>query len=656
MERSDFEQWRSKEVARLLALVESERRYYQEIVSALPVALAVVSSTNAVVWANRSFRSLLGLRAEDLRRKEIPQLLPGSAELIQAAQSSPAAAAPMAIEVAGQPARVTAIPVRHWDDEGEAETLLMLEVGVLGGAPAPAAEGVSAVTPTTLTPSAPTVPDGLPAIIWTADAESTDFRTVSGAAEEFLGYPLSHWLNRAGFFEERIHPDDRAATMELYRSLLQKGGEGAAEFRAVTASGESFWCRESIRVTLADGEPQQITGVLTNISRRKQLEQQRVFAGRQEAIEAIAGRLAHDLNNPLMIIQGYGEELLEVLDAASPARADAMEILAAAQRISKLAGKLTELTRRPAPSLTRVYVTELLAGLEQKLVEAAGVRVRVELELRGEPVWAMADPEPLREILVLLAGHGRDGVEDRTRLTVNCDREALTECLPSAPLPPGDYARITLRDDGRGVDPARVLAAFDPALHPAVADGIAMARAHAVVRQWGGDILCASELHRGTTYTIYLPAAESDAAAAPAPAVPEEIPALAPEPEVLPDRETILVVDDEAGIRGLMRKILRRERYVVIEAASAEEALQKAAEHSGPIQLLLTDVMLPGMLGPELARKMYAMDARLKVLYISGYTQDEAVRAGAYPPGARFLAKPFTLGALLAKVRETLEA
>jgi DNA-binding NtrC family response regulator len=133
-----------------------------------------------------------------------------------------------------------------------------------------------------------------------------------------------------------------------------------------------------------------------------------------------------------------------------------------------------------------------------------------------------------------------------------------------------------------------------------------------------------------------------------------------PEPEPIPEpeplRETILIVDDEAGIRGLMRKILKREHYNVIEAANAEDALKEAAAHSGPIRLLLTDVMLPGLLGPELARKMYALDNSIKVLYISGYTQDERVRAGEYPPGARFLAKPFTLSALLEKVRETLDA
>jgi DNA-binding response OmpR family regulator len=166
---------------------------------------------------------------------------------------------------------------------------------------------------------------------------------------------------------------------------------------------------------------------------------------------------------------------------------------------------------------------------------------------------------------------------------------------------------------------------------------MAMALAHSLVRQWGGTIAFESEPRRGSSFTILLPCGEAPA----------------PEPE--PTRESILVVDDEAGIRGLMRKILRRERYDVVEAGSAEEALAVAAARAKPFELLLTDVMLPGMLGPDLARKMQEGQASLKVLFISGYTEDEAVRAGEHMTGARFLPKPFTLGALLGKVRETLD-
>ena len=648
MERSEFEQWRSKEVARLLALVETERRYYQEIVAAMPVAVAAVAVGGSLTWANRSFRRLFGLRAEDVRRKEMEQLLPVPQlnEWIDAARQAPAS---MALQISGQPARLTAIPLQTNEDDGDAELLLVLELGTLGGAPT---LGTSGKLDISAAPPAAIVPAGLPAVVWTADADSTDFRTVAGAAEEFLGYPISHWMDRPGFFEERIHPDDRPSVMEVYRGLLERGGDGAAEFRAVTAAGQSFWCRESIRVKLAQGEPAQIIGVLTNISRRRELEQQMLATGRLEATEIAAGRLAHDLNNPLMIITGYGEELLESLESSHPARVDAQEIVTAAGRISNLTAKLTELTRKQAQPAHDLNAGELLASLQTRLAQAAG-KARVEMVPTSSPVWAKADPAQLGEVILALAAQ-HAGAADRTRLTVSCSVERIAERLPIASLPSGLYATITLRDDGRGLDATQAAAIFDPDLHPGRPDGLALANAHSLVRQWGGDIACSSEPNRGTAFTVYLSVPDFHSPgpeAPPPPGLADNVPALAE-----PERETVLVVDDEAGIRGLMRKILKRERYVVLEAASAEEAMQQAAEHGKPIQMLLTDVMLPGMLGPELARKMYALDPALKVLYISGYTQDESVRTGEYPPGAKFLAKPFTLGALLSKVRETLDA
>jgi CheY-like chemotaxis protein len=289
--------------------------------------------------------------------------------------------------------------------------------------------------------------------------------------------------------------------------------------------------------------------------------------------------------------------------------------------------------------------------LHARLAQAA--TVPVEMIPAESPVWAKADSAQLAEVLLALAAPQREGTDGRTRLTVTCDFDRIAERLPIASLPSGLYARITLREDGRGLDATKLASIFDPVLHPGRPDGLALANAHSLVRQWGGDIACLSEPNRGMAFSIYLSVPDLHS---PGPGAPPVFGQVENVPASEPERETILVVDDEAGIRGLMRKILKRERYVVIEAATAEEALQKAAEHGKPIQLLLTDVMLPGMLGPELARKLYALDPSLKVLYISGYTQDESVRTGEYPPGAKFLAKPFTLGALLSKVRETLDA
>jgi CheY-like chemotaxis protein len=190
------------------------------------------------------------------------------------------------------------------------------------------------------------------------------------------------------------------------------------------------------------------------------------------------------------------------------------------------------------------------------------------------------------------------------------------------------------------------------AVLPKDAAGAALARAYSTAREWGGDLAFSSQPSRGSAFTIYLPFGSAP--------LPEATPAPVSSPVTVPTeapmRETILLVEDEAGIRALVRKILKRERYNVLEAGSGEEASRVAGAFDGKIDLLLTDVMLPGMSGRDLAEDMREALPEVSVLYVSGFTDDESVRAGGFPPGSKFLQKPFTLSALVQKVREALES
>jgi PAS domain-containing protein len=235
MERTDFDQWKAKEVARLLALVESERRYYQEMVAGLPLPLVVVSTGKSVIWANRAFRRMFELRVEDLRRKDIEQLLPvaGLGDWLREVHAG-GKPAPLSAGLGLDTFRISAVPMPNWDDEADAETLLMIEQAS-GAGPKPSFAPAARQQP------APSLPADLPAIVWQADADTLRFRSVSGAAEQMLGYRVSHWLTRPEFFEERIHPDDRAATLTLFLATASQGGEASAEYRAVGRSGEVVW-------------------------------------------------------------------------------------------------------------------------------------------------------------------------------------------------------------------------------------------------------------------------------------------------------------------------------------------------------------------------------------------------------------------------------
>jgi PAS domain S-box-containing protein len=647
MERQDLEQWKAKEVARLLALVETERRYYQEMVAMLPVALVVLTADRHISSANRAFRHTFGLRSSDLRGRTIEQILPSDRliEKIREVHQSGAPETGLSLEHEGRPLTVAVVPIRNWDDESEIETLLMVQEAV--------AAVPQVIEKIVEVPAAPVYDSlaSIPAIVWEADRATLEFRSVRGDVEPLLGFPAAHWTETPKFFEDRIHPEDRAATMKLYRSAT---ADVSAEFRAVTAAGGTLWVRETIR-----SHNGSLTGVLTSVEQRRQLEDQLLRAGRAEALQGNASKLAHDLNNPLMIVTGYAEEMRSGMREDDPMRGDVDEILAATGRISTITAQLLQYTRRQANPGSSLDVAQALANMEEKIAQAVGEGVAIHLS--GERVWAVADAAQFEEVILALVSHDREDSRERSHLSIGCGAETIEEQISGSTLAPGVYTRVAIHDDGRGFEESKRKAAFDTFFSkPGEKNaGPGLAKAYAIVREWGGDIAFFSEPFRGSTFLIYLPnaaAPEPEAVVEPvveAPAEPVVPKPVIPEPVL---RETILLVEDEAGIRALVRKILRRENYNVLEAGSAEEAMTMAATMPGEIHLLVTDVMLPNLSGRDLAEHLRGARPDLKVLYVSGYTDDDAVRTGVIPPGSKFLQKPFTLGALVGKVKESLEA
>lgn len=632
MERTDFEPWNGRDVARLLALMENQRRYYQDMVAGLPVGLVVLSAERTIVSANRAFRQTLGLRIEDLLGKAIEQILP-SERLIEKIREMAIPEIPQPgflLQQTGRLLRIDILPLPNWDEDTEMETLLMIadvsevRAGTTSVAGAPGAVSAS--------PALTVATENAGALVWRAEAGRLQFTDISGAAGQMLGYPASHWLNSPAFFTQRIHKDDRQAVLALYRTAVQHNCEVNAEFRAVTASGETIWCRETVRQT----EPGILNGVLTKIGQRKELEQLRITAERNSALHSLSARLAHDLNNPLMIISGYAEEMLNPLEAIDPRRAALEQILTATERIGSLTAQLLEFTRRKESQTERVDLAGLVSGLGGKIQARA-----------AKPMWAMANRQQLEEILPVLVATLK---KERATIVVTCDTATITEFIAGASVAPATYARVMVAASGFVLEAEKSRLIFESFLDKTSdkSTGEALARAYAVVRQWGGELSFESEASGGSVFTMYLPLAELEAEPKTEPTRGATRPADA-------QRESILVVDDEAGIRRLIAKILRREHYRVLEAGSAAEADEIAASHGGSIQLLVTDVMLPDRNGRQVAEKLIQSMPKLKVMYISGFTDDESVRAGAFPPGARFLQKPFTLGALIETVRETLD-
>ncbi len=625
MERADLEQWKAREVARLLALVETERRYYQDIAASIPVGLLVLSPDLAIVSANRAIRKIFGLTGSPLRAR-LDTLLPAwvldrAAEVLKS--GAPQTNIVMSEPKTGRRLRIGILAIRSWDDDSSPEAVLSIEdlTGVEDRAVPVLPQGGSAAGAELI--------DNLNAAVWTLDLASTSFLFVTRNATRLLGYPVQHWTGNASFWADRVHAADREWVTQSYRQAIQRGAGHTCEFRAVAADGSVVWVRESARLlTDAAGRPHQLVGITIDVTERRLLQDQLVQSERVQAVSKLAGRMAHDLNNMLMIVTGHSEELLNSLPANSPLRADVQGILDATERMSGLTGHLLAFTRRQGAVASSVDLDKVLRALEQ--------RSGLQLKLSAQPLLVKADAERLEQILTSLMQGERQVLIETSYLEINEDLRKAGE-----PLRPGAYGVIAITLSGRALEPDVKSSWFEavlPGKDPADDWPSTITKAYGMVRQWGGDIVASPGAAGGTVLRMFL---ETASAVAP----------VGREPGV----ETILVVDDEAGIRELIHKILRRHGYEVLEAGNGEEALAIWREHPGAIDLLITDVLMPRMGGPELVDRLRKQGLNPKVLYVSGYTDDPNIDAGNFPPGTAFLQKPFTLGSLLDRVREVLK-
>ncbi|HYL77606.1 MAG TPA: response regulator [Bryobacteraceae bacterium] len=663
MERADLEQWKAREVARLLALVETERRYYQEIVATIPVGLLVLSTDLSIISANRAIKKIFGLRSGDALRGRLDALLPGwLLDRVEEVLKTGTAQTGLLVETEHEGKRTYRVAIqaiRNWDDEAAQEALLTIED--LSGVEIASQPVVEVPVPAAAEPQgfpASELIDNLNAVVWAAELPGMNFLFASKHAQGVLGYAADHWIGNAGFWADRVYEGDRDWVMQSYQRAIERGEGHACEFRAVAADGKLVWLRESARLLKdAEGHPNYLIGVAVDVTERRQLEEQLVQSERVEAVSRLASRMAHDLNNMLMILTGYGEELLNGIPAGSPQRSDVQEMLTATERMTTLTNQLLAFSRRQPQAVHPVELEKVLSSVADRLRVLLGQGIELQVSLADAPSMVKADAPALEQVVASLVERARQAMHGQGRITMETSSVEIAEDLRRAeePLRPGSYGVITISYTGRPLEGEARVMLFEsvlPGKEPWDDAAAAATRAYGIVRQWGGDISVSSGAVEGSVFRIFLERVEEHVAAPePQAAIVEPEP-----PPVEPEKplETILVVEDEAGIRALVRKILRRQGYEVLEAGNGEEALALAASHSGNLDLLITDVMMPQMGGHELADRLREQHRDVKVLYVSGYTDDAAIYAGNLPPGTAFLQKPFTLGSLLDKVKEVL--
>jgi signal transduction histidine kinase len=383
---------------------------------------------------------------------------------------------------------------------------------------------------------------------------------------------------------------------------------------------------------------------------RKQLERQLLQAQKMEAVGRLAGGVAHDFNNMLTAILGNTGLLLEGLPTLSPLRPDIEEIQGAAQRAAGLTRQLLAFSRKQPQEIRVLDLPEPVADMDKLLRRLLGEDIEVVTKLTKGLGRVRADASQLEQVVVNLAVNARDAMPEGGRLTIETVNAELDDAYVGehVPVQPGPYVMLAISDTGTGMS-AEVLAhVFEPFFttkEPGKGTGLGLATVYGIVKQTGGYVWCYSEPGQGTTFKTYLPRVEAP------------VDRLAPRNAVRATRgsETVLVVEDETALRTLVRRVLEKHGYKVLEAPTAVAASDLARDHAGPIHLLLTDVVLPGLGGRPLAAELLVLRTELRVLFMSGYTEDAIAHRGMITANTAFLPKPFTADGLVLKVREVLD-
>lgn len=450
-----------------------------------------------------------------------------------------------------------------------------------------------------------------------------------------------------------VHREQRAEMLDyLSREVLGQRKPFDREYRIVRPSdGQVRWVHGRGVVVLNDaGVAEVMAGTIQDITERRAVEEELRQAHKLEGLGRLAGGIAHDFNNLLTVINGYGDLLLREIDAADPLRTWVSEMRKAGEQAARLTGQLLAFSRRQFIEPQLLDLNHLIRDQMTMLKRLVGEDIEVATQLAASLGNVVADPSQMNQVLLNLVVNARDAMPHGGKLIIGTSNTEVSEDTPGplADLPAGRYVTLSVADTGSGIPVEAQDQIFDPFFTTkgmGEGTGLGLATVHGIVQQAGGAISFRSEPGEGTTFLICLPRTET--------ASPDQAEAACP-PVSLLGSETILVVEDQDLVRRLAVQVLKRQGYRVLEAARGEEALRLAESYAEPIHLLLADVMMPGMTGPDLAARLKALRPSIGVLYMSGYTADVISSRGLLDPGLLHITKPFTPGALAAKTREAL--
>jgi len=482
---------------------------------------------------------------------------------------------------------------------------------------------------------------------WNQQAESM----FGWAEREVLGQRL------ADIIVPRAHREAHAAGLRRFLAT----GEGPIlgqriELTALRRDGAEFPVELAV-APVRVGTSWLFSAFVRDITARREAEEalrvsevQLRQAQKMEAIGRLAGGVAHDFNNVLTAIFGYVDILREEIPPGSAAQQDLAEVRKASERAASLTKQLLAFSRQQVLEPVVLKPNALVEDFEKMLRRLIGEDVELRLSLAEGAGNVRADPGQLQQVLMNLVVNARDAMPTGGKLIIETANAELSEQYAELhqPVVPGGYVMLAVSDTGSGMTPeirGRIFEPFFTTKEKGKGTGLGLSTVYGIVKQSGGYVWVYSEVGRGTSFKIYLPRVDAPAEELQLPRTPDSV----------VGTETILLAEDDPMLRPLAKGLLEKLGYTVIYAENAATALEAAANHAGPIQLLVADVVMPGASGRELARQLEKTRPQTKVLYVSGYTDDAIVHHGMLEPGLNFLQKPFTPAALARKVREVLD-
>ena len=472
-------------------------------------------------------------------------------------------------------------------------------------------------------------------------------------------------MNRAGLAMIEADSFDQVASRciyplvaEPYRDRFREltaqvfaGKHGSLEFQTVGLKGTMRWL-ETHAAPLRDetGQVVSLLSITRDVSERRQLEEQLRQSQKMEAFGQLAGGVAHDFNNLLTVIFAGSEILQTTLPVQHPMQEVAKEIFGASERAAALTRQLLMFSRQAVQVPKVLNVNDVVGETEKMLRRLIGEDIELVAVLASDIIPIEIDPGQLGQVLINLALNARDAMPGGGRLTIETTRRLLDEVYltTQSEVAPGEYMLLVVSDTGSGMLPdvqARIFEPFFTTKGVGRGTGLGMSVVHGIMKQCGGSIDVRSELGKGTSIKLYFPASKG--------AVADSYASRAPVAEA--GTETILIVEDEDSVRELATRSLRNRGYTVLSAQGGADALALVEQYDGVIKLLVADVVMPEMSGNQLAQQLCSRLPHLKVLYVSGYTDDAVIRQGILHEQVAFLQKPYSMNMLAAKVRKVLD-